>query len=153
MYEMAAGYPPFFADQPIQIYEKIVSGRVSRPGPKLRQEIFNILNDIKILYFNIIQKRYPNHFSPELRDLLKHLLEVCVLSTTDICPLSGSLPFPFLLRSERFVEKPPPGKEAMSLFYIESYSLLKLRLPSHTKFTGNIEHISNLQNSFRFMQF
>ena len=28
MYEMAAGYPPFFADQPIQIYEKIVSGRV-----------------------------------------------------------------------------------------------------------------------------
>ncbi len=29
MYEMAAGYPPFFADQPIQIYEKIVSGRVS----------------------------------------------------------------------------------------------------------------------------
>ena len=28
MYEMAAGYPPFFADQPIQIYERIVSGRV-----------------------------------------------------------------------------------------------------------------------------
>ena len=25
---MAAGYPPFFADQPIQIYEKIVSGKV-----------------------------------------------------------------------------------------------------------------------------
>ena len=32
MYEMAAGYPPFFADQPIQIYEKIVSGRVSIPN-------------------------------------------------------------------------------------------------------------------------
>ena len=29
MYEMAAGSPPFFADQPIQIYERIVSGRVS----------------------------------------------------------------------------------------------------------------------------
>ena len=28
MYEMAAGYPPFFADQPIQIYEKIVAGKV-----------------------------------------------------------------------------------------------------------------------------
>ena len=27
---MAAGYPPFFADQPIQIYEKIVSGKVCR---------------------------------------------------------------------------------------------------------------------------
>lgn len=31
VYEMAAGYPPFFADQPIQIYEKIVSGKVSFP--------------------------------------------------------------------------------------------------------------------------
>lgn len=30
IYEMAAGYPPFFADQPIQIYEKIVSGKVGR---------------------------------------------------------------------------------------------------------------------------
>ena len=28
IYEMAAGYPPFFADAPIQIYEKIVSGKV-----------------------------------------------------------------------------------------------------------------------------
>ena len=54
MYEMAAGYPPFFADQPIQIYEKIVSGRVSRPGLELQQEIFNILNNIKIYYVNII---------------------------------------------------------------------------------------------------
>lgn len=29
---MAAGYPPFFADQPIQIYEKIVSGKVKYAG-------------------------------------------------------------------------------------------------------------------------
>ncbi|UJR22575.1 hypothetical protein I4U23_025622 [Adineta vaga] len=48
MYEMSAGYPPFFADQPIQIYEKIVSGRV----------------------------RFPNHFSVDLKDLLKNLLQV-----------------------------------------------------------------------------
>lgn len=33
IYEMAAGYPPFFADQPIQIYEKIVSGKVSFEKP------------------------------------------------------------------------------------------------------------------------
>ena len=33
VYEMAAGYPPFFADQPIQIYEKIVSGKVSIETP------------------------------------------------------------------------------------------------------------------------
>ncbi|GFR01228.1 cAMP-dependent protein kinase catalytic subunit alpha, partial [Trichonephila clavata] len=48
VYEMAAGYPPFYADQPIQIYERIVSGKV----------------------------RYPSHFSPELKDLLKNLLQV-----------------------------------------------------------------------------
>lgn len=48
IYEMAAGYPPFFADQPIQIYEKIVSGKV----------------------------KYPSHFSNELKDLLKNLLQV-----------------------------------------------------------------------------
>nr|XP_042897371.1 cAMP-dependent protein kinase catalytic subunit 1-like isoform X2 [Parasteatoda tepidariorum] len=48
VYEMAAGYPPFYADQPIQIYERIVSGKV----------------------------RYPSHFSAELKDLLKNLLQV-----------------------------------------------------------------------------
>ncbi|RXG51129.1 cAMP-dependent protein kinase catalytic subunit [Armadillidium vulgare] len=48
VYEMAAGYPPFFADQPIQIYEKIVSGRV----------------------------RFPGHFSSDLKDLLRNLLQV-----------------------------------------------------------------------------
>ncbi|KAH1176570.1 hypothetical protein KIL84_021304 [Mauremys mutica] len=48
IYEMAAGYPPFFADQPIQIYEKIVSGKV----------------------------RFPSHFSSDLKDLLQNLLQV-----------------------------------------------------------------------------
>lgn len=48
IYEMAAGYPPFFADQPIQIYEKIVSGKV----------------------------RFPSHFSSELKELLRNLLQV-----------------------------------------------------------------------------
>jgi len=48
MYEMAAGYPPFFADQPIQIYEKIVSGKV----------------------------RFPSHFSSELKELLRSILQV-----------------------------------------------------------------------------
>jgi len=47
-YEMSAGYPPFFADQPIQIYEKIVSGKV----------------------------RFPSHFSSDLKDLLRNLLQV-----------------------------------------------------------------------------
>lgn len=48
IYEMAAGYPPFFADQPIQIYEKIVSGKV----------------------------RFPSHFSAEIKDLLRNQLQV-----------------------------------------------------------------------------
>uniref|UniRef100_A0A183C487 cAMP-dependent protein kinase catalytic subunit n=1 Tax=Globodera pallida TaxID=36090 RepID=A0A183C487_GLOPA len=48
IYEMVAGYPPFFAEQPIQIYEKIVSGKV----------------------------KYPSHFSADLKDLLKYLLQV-----------------------------------------------------------------------------
>ncbi|XP_065432555.1 cAMP-dependent protein kinase catalytic subunit alpha-like [Chrysemys picta bellii] len=48
IHEMAAGYPPFFVDQPIQIYEKIVSGKV----------------------------RFPGHFSSELKDLLRNLLQV-----------------------------------------------------------------------------
>ncbi|EDL40794.1 mCG115152, partial [Mus musculus] len=48
IYKMAAGYPPFFADQPIQIYEKIVSGKVW----------------------------FPSHFSSYLKDLLQNLLQV-----------------------------------------------------------------------------
>lgn len=47
IYEMACGYPPFFADQPIQIYEKIVAGKV----------------------------RFPGHVSSELKHLLKQLLQ------------------------------------------------------------------------------
>lgn len=48
VYEMAAGYPPFFADQPIQIYEKIVNGK----------------------------PRFPSHFGSDLKDLLRNLLQV-----------------------------------------------------------------------------
>jgi len=57
VYEMAAGYPPFFADQPIQIYEKIVSGKV----------------------------RFPSHFSSDLKDLLRNLLQ------TDLTKRYGNL--------------------------------------------------------------
>lgn len=50
IFEMAAGYPPFFADQPLQIYEKIVSGKI----------------------------RFPSHFSSDIKDLLKNMLQVDV---------------------------------------------------------------------------
>ncbi|XP_063718473.1 cAMP-dependent protein kinase catalytic subunit beta-like [Symsagittifera roscoffensis] len=49
-YEMTAGYPPFYADQHILIYEKIVAGKL----------------------------RFPSHFSSDLKDLLRQLLQVDV---------------------------------------------------------------------------
>lgn len=46
IYEMTAGSPPFYADDPMEVYEKILSGHVS----------------------------IPNHFSRSLADLVKKLL-------------------------------------------------------------------------------
>jgi protein kinase A len=57
IFEMSAGYPPFFADQPIQIYEKIVAGKI----------------------------RFPNHFSANLQDLIKNILQ------TDVTKRYGNL--------------------------------------------------------------
>jgi len=48
LYEMVAGFPPFFAEQHIKLYEKILSGKA----------------------------RFPRHFSQDLRDLLRNLLRV-----------------------------------------------------------------------------
>ncbi|CAD5110645.1 DgyrCDS28 [Dimorphilus gyrociliatus] len=48
IYEMSAGQPPFVADQPIQIYEKIVAGKI----------------------------KWPNDFSSDLKDLLRNLLQI-----------------------------------------------------------------------------
>jgi protein kinase A len=50
LFEMSAGHPPFYASDPMRIYEKIVSGKY----------------------------RCPNHFSPELKDLVSHVLQVDV---------------------------------------------------------------------------
>lgn len=49
IYEMAAGRSPFCADQPIQIYEKIVAGKV----------------------------KFPSHFGDDIKDLVRNLLQVC----------------------------------------------------------------------------
>ncbi|CAM4606236.1 cAMP-dependent protein kinase catalytic subunit alpha-like isoform X1 [Lepidochelys kempii] len=48
IYEMVAGYPPFFTDQIMKLYEKIVSGKF----------------------------QFPAYFSFDLRDLLRNLLQV-----------------------------------------------------------------------------
>lgn len=56
IYEMTAGYPPFYADRPIQLYEIIVSGKFSCPS--------QFSADLKDLLVNLIQvdvtKRYGN---------------------------------------------------------------------------------------------
>lgn len=48
MYEMSAGYPPFYANEPMKTYEKIVSGKY----------------------------RCPSSFNSDLRDILKNTLQV-----------------------------------------------------------------------------
>lgn len=48
IYEMTAGYPPFYADSPIKLYEKIVAGKF----------------------------RFPSHFSKAIRDLLTNMIVV-----------------------------------------------------------------------------
>ncbi|XP_032512264.1 cAMP-dependent protein kinase catalytic subunit alpha-like [Danaus plexippus] len=48
LFEMSAGHPPFYASDPMRIYEKIVAGKY----------------------------RCPNHFSQELRDLISRVLQV-----------------------------------------------------------------------------
>ncbi|KAK9871301.1 hypothetical protein WA026_011570 [Henosepilachna vigintioctopunctata] len=48
IFEMAAGYPPFYAREPMKIYEKIVSGKYTP----------------------------ASHFSKSIRDLISHILQV-----------------------------------------------------------------------------
>lgn len=48
LYEMNAGYPPFYAHDPMKIYEKIVVGKY----------------------------KFAHHFGEELRDILKNILQV-----------------------------------------------------------------------------
>ncbi|KAI8354292.1 kinase-like domain-containing protein [Mortierella sp. GBAus27b] len=57
MFEMCAGFPPFFDEDHIKLYGKIMAGKV----------------------------RYPSHFSPSLKDLLKRLL------TADLTKRYGNL--------------------------------------------------------------
>uniref|UniRef100_A0A673HI24 cAMP-dependent protein kinase catalytic subunit alpha-like n=1 Tax=Sinocyclocheilus rhinocerous TaxID=307959 RepID=A0A673HI24_9TELE len=59
MYEMAAGYPPFFADQPIQIYEKIVSGKVILPGNKETVALRLKVNQISLQYLRFLSSAHP----------------------------------------------------------------------------------------------
>lgn len=48
MFEMLAGYPPFYDDDPMATYKKILGGKIE----------------------------FPSHFSATVRDLIKKLLQV-----------------------------------------------------------------------------
>lgn len=48
IYEMCAGYPPFYSSDPMKLYEKIIMGKF----------------------------KYDAHFSNELKDLIKNILQV-----------------------------------------------------------------------------
>lgn len=46
IYEMNAGFPPFYAREPMKIYEKIVAGKYQTPATfskSLRDLLYNIL--------------------------------------------------------------------------------------------------------------
>lgn len=54
IYEMSAGYPPFYSHEPIQIYEKIVAGKYSMPK--------SFSEDLRDLVKNIIQIDFTRRF-------------------------------------------------------------------------------------------
>lgn len=45
MFEMVAGYPPFYAKDPMKIYEKIISGKYS-PAPHFSKALKDLINNI-----------------------------------------------------------------------------------------------------------
>ena len=57
IYEMLAGYPPFFDDNPFGIYEKILSGKID----------------------------WPRHVDPVAKDLIKNTLVVNFQLTKFVC--------------------------------------------------------------------
>lgn len=67
LYEMTVGVPPFYAEQPIHIYEKIVTGKTSYPS--------HLSQDIKHLLVNLLQldltTRYGN-MKNGVRDIKRH---------------------------------------------------------------------------------
>jgi len=68
IFEMAAGYPPFMADEPVKTYEKIAAGKVNFPA--------HFSSEIKNLIWNLLQvdlsKRYGN-LKDGVNDIKSHI--------------------------------------------------------------------------------
>eukprot|EP01135_Chromosphaera_perkinsii_P000659 Nk52_evm26s147 gene=Nk52_evmTU26s147 len=65
IYEMVAGYPPFFADSPIKIYEAIVSGELLFPEIETQRDFGDGRGP---------QRIRKQLFSPQLKNLISQLL-------------------------------------------------------------------------------
>lgn len=70
IFEMVAGQAPFMADQPIQLYEKIVAGKVNKFKLIVRHNL-----SFLFLKNPFIQIQYPKMFSSEVKDLVRGLLQ------------------------------------------------------------------------------
>ncbi|XP_065185197.1 cAMP-dependent protein kinase catalytic subunit alpha-like [Sycon ciliatum] len=120
IYEMAAGYPPFFADQPIQIYEKIVSGKV----------------------------RFPSHFTQDIRELLRNLLQVDITKrwgnlkngVSDIkdCKWFTGAPTDWIAIFQKKIDAPfiPKTKGAGDCSNFDDYDEEPLRISGTEKFAA-----------------
>ena len=70
IFEMVAGQAPFMADQPIQLYEKIVEGKVCMG---IFCNNFCLFNSNNLMIY--LQIQYPKIFSSEIKDLVRGLLQ------------------------------------------------------------------------------
>jgi serine/threonine protein kinase len=86
IYEMLVGYPPFFDDDPYEIYEKIVAGKVRRRrwGRRTRTAAGTVTG-ADTAGARGAQVRYPNHLKPSAKDLISNLLQ------TDLTKRFGNL--------------------------------------------------------------
>ena len=77
LYEMLAGYPPFFDDNPFGIYEKILAGKKSvsnRTHVHGNRRIFNRADWPIFCRIFSGKIEWPRHIDPVAKDLIKKLL-------------------------------------------------------------------------------
>lgn len=110
---MAAGYPPFFADQPIQIYEKIVSGKVGKDRHTQSQILKGFGFCLKKFWFSLRSFRFLFTYYRQAFNRNRWTMSSCWLCLTThlssyFHPI-GTIPFSLQLRPEGSAEKPAAG--------------------------------------------
>jgi len=69
VYEMLAGYPPFFDENSFGIYQKILLGKVIVSQLQIDLRVACILTLV------VNQVEYPRHFDMQAKDLIRKLLQ------------------------------------------------------------------------------